>query len=409
MIPSFWYPPGVARVLYVGWYRERASSLVDETRFFYVGPARLAYARLPYAWWPTRDRPGDDGPLMKAGVWELEMTNGKGLRIVKSDMSHVSVLDCTIRDGGLVNGWDFSQEFVADLYRSLSLANVDVMEVGYKNSPKLVTVDNAGPWAFLDEGLLKETITKKTNTKLSALVDIGRVDENDILPREKSLLDLIRVACYAKDVDKAIDLVNKFHDMGYETSVNLMAVSTVPDREVNEALAMLSRCPVDMVYVVDSFGSLYPSDIIHLVRKFQTYLPEKVIGMHTHNNLQLAFANTLTGAQQGARFLDSSVFGMGRAAGNCPTELLVGHLEGSTEGSIEGSRYSLLPILDILERRFVPLRNEVEWGYTIPYAITGLFDEHPRSAILQRQGPDKDQYVDFYEKLTDEESVASRA
>lgn len=326
-------------------------------------------------------------------------------------MSHVSVLDCTIRDGGLVNGWDFSQEFVADLYRSLSLANVDVMEVGYKNSPKLVSVENAGPWAFLDEGLLRETIAKKTTTKLSALVDIGRVDENDILPREKSLLDLIRVACYAKDVDKAIDLVNRFHDMGYETSVNLMAVSTVPERDVNEALILLSRCPVDMVYVVDSFGSLYPNDIIHLVRKFQTYLPDKVIGMHTHNNLQLAFANTITGAHQGAKFLDSSVFGMGRAAGNCPTELLVGHLEGALEGHPHpgGPRYSLAPVLDIIERRFVALRNQVEWGYTIPYAVTGLLDEHPRSAIAQRQGPDKDKYVEFYEKFTREDEVATRA
>lgn len=311
--------------------------------------------------------------------------------MMKQDLA-VQVLDCTIRDGGLVNSWDFSQEFVSDLYRCLSEAGVDYMEVGYKNSPKLITVHNAGPWAFLDEGLLRETIGTKTSTKLSALVDIGRVDENDIRPRDESLLDLIRVACYAKDVDKAIDLVTKFHGMGYETSVNIMAVSHVREHDLNEALAELNASPVDMVYVVDSFGSLYASDIEYLSDKFKQFLPAKQIGIHAHNNLQMAFANTLLGADRGATFLDASVFGMGRAAGNCPTELLVGHLHSP--------KYNLRPILDVIERRFVPLRAQVEWGYTIPYALTGLFDEHPRVAIAQRMSADKDKYVEFYEKLT---------
>lgn len=315
------------------------------------------------------------------------------------DLNHVKVLDCTIRDGGLVNAWDFSQEFVSDMYKCLSAAGVDYMEVGYKNSPKLIHVQNAGPWAFLDEGLLRETIGSKTDTKLSALVDIGRVDENDILPRDESMLDLIRVACYAKDIDKAIDLVNKFHDMGYETSVNIMAVSHVREMELNSALEELARSPVDIVYVVDSFGSLFPTDIQYLCQKFQTYLPKKSIGIHTHNNLQMAFANTITGAREGVTFLDASVFGMGRAAGNCPTELVVGH--------VRNPKYDLRPILDILERRLVPLRETAEWGYTIPYAIVGLLDEHPRVAIAQRMSDAKDKYSEFYEKLTTVETHAS--
>src|SRR5690606_38009238 len=130
------------------------------------------------------------------------------------------ILDCTIRDGGLVNNWDFSVEFVRDLYNGLNEAGVDYMEIGYKNSPKLLKGGDCGPWRFLDENFLKEVIPEKGNTKLSALVDIGRVDENDILPRGESILDMIRVACYIKDVDKALELVQKFHDKGYETSLN---------------------------------------------------------------------------------------------------------------------------------------------------------------------------------------------
>nr|WP_082685572.1 aldolase catalytic domain-containing protein [Ferroacidibacillus organovorans] len=304
----------------------------------------------------------------------------------------VKVLDCTIRDGGLVNNWDFSQAFVRTLYQALSRSGVDYMELGYKNSPKLHHLPNAGPWAYLTEDLIRETIGEKTNTKLSALVDIGRVDDRDIVHRSESYLDLIRVACYLKDVDKGIDLASKFHALGYETTLNIMAVSHAKENDLNEALEVLNESPVDVVYVVDSFGSLLQRDIEYLVAKFQKFAPKKALGIHTHNNMQMAFANTLTAIEQGVTFLDASVFGMGRAAGNCPTELLVSQLHGT--------RYDVRPLLEPLEKLFIPMREKVEWGYTIPYAITGMLDEHPRTAMALRASADKDKYLDFYEKLT---------
>ncbi|MHB1956987.1 MAG: aldolase catalytic domain-containing protein, partial [Sulfobacillus sp.] len=238
---------------------------------------------------------------------------------------HAKVLDCTIRDGGLVNGWDFSEEFVGAVYRSLSAAGVDYMEIGYKNSPELIHVPNAGPWAFLDEELLRRTIGEKTQTKLSALVDIGRVDENAIAPRAESYIDLIRVACYIKDVDKAIELATKFNRMGYETSVNIMAVSHARENDLNEALERLNESAVDLVYIVDSYGSLVGKDIEYLAAKFERFAPDKTLGIHTHNNLQMAFANTLLACDHGVTFVDTSIYGMGRAAGNCPTELFIGY------------------------------------------------------------------------------------
>jgi len=253
-------------------------------------------------------------------------------------------------------------------------------------------VPNAGPWAYLTEELIRSTIGEKTATKLSALVDIGRVDEQDIAPRSESYLDLIRVACYIKDVDKGIELAQTFHDLGYETSLNIMAVSHARENDLNEALEILNGSSIDVVYVVDSFGSLFQRDIEYLVAKFQKFAPKKTLGIHTHNNLQLAFANTLTGIDMGVAYLDSSVYGMGRAAGNCPTELLVGHLHSA--------RYDVRPLLDIISRQFIPLRDKVEWGYTIPYAITGLLDEHPRTAMALRASDEKDEYLAFYEKLT---------
>jgi len=224
------------------------------------------------------------------------------------------ILDCTIRDGGLVNNWDFSVEFVRDLYLSLNAAGVEVMEVGYKNSPKLLKGGDSGPWRFLHEDILRQAIPHKMDTKLSALVDVGRVDEDDILPKAESMLDIIRVACYIKDVDKALELVQKFHDKGYETTINIMALSHVMENELVEALREINRSPVDIVYVVDSYGSLDQKDIEYLIHKFQRNVPDKTLGIHAHNNMQLAFANTITAAREGATYLDSSVFGMGRAA-----------------------------------------------------------------------------------------------
>lgn len=312
---------------------------------------------------------------------------------------NIKTLDCTIRDGGLVNNWDFSVEFVQDLYNNLSEAGVEYMEIGYKNSPKLLNATEPNPWRFLDDQFLKEVIPEKKSTKLSALVDIGRVDPDDILPREESILDMIRVACYAREVDKGLELVKMFHDLGYETTLNIMALSSVPEHQLIKAFEMVRESPVDVVYIVDSFGSLDPADIAHQVKKFKEMLPNKQLGIHTHNNLQLAFANTLSAMQNGVTFLDSSVYGMGRAAGNCHTELLVGYIQKTS--------YEIKPLLGFIEKHMVDMRQKWEWGYIIPYMISGILNEHPRVAMAYRNTEDRDKYVNFYDQVTSPESSPS--
>ncbi|MFJ7729234.1 aldolase catalytic domain-containing protein [Neobacillus sp. NPDC097160] len=314
---------------------------------------------------------------------------------------HCKILDCTIRDGGLVNNWDFSIEFVQDLYNGLSAAGVEYMEIGYKNSPKLLNATEPNPWRFLDDNFLKEIIPEKKFTKLSALVDIGRVDPNDILPREQSVLDMIRVACYIREVDKGLELVQMFHDLGYETSLNIMALSSVPETKLIEAFELVRNSPVDVVYIVDSFGSLDPADIEHQVKKFKEMIPNKQLGIHTHNNMQLAFANTLAAMKNGVTFLDSSVYGMGRAAGNCHTELLVSYIQKTS--------YELKPVLGIIEKHMLEMRQNWEWGYIIPYMISGVLNEHPRVAMAYRDSADRDKFVDFYDKVTSPEVALATA
>lgn len=309
---------------------------------------------------------------------------------------NVKIIDCTIRDGGLVNNWDFSEEFVRDLYEGLNAAGVEYMEIGYKNSPKLLNATEPNPWRFLDDAYISSIIDKK-HTKLSALVDIGRVDPDDILPREQSPLDMIRIACYVREVDQGLELVEMFHKLGYETSLNIMALSSVPEHQLIEAFDMIRESSVDVVYIVDSFGSLDPKDIEHQVKKFSELVPNKKLGVHTHNNLQLAFANTLTAMRSGVEFLDASVYGMGRAAGNCHTELLVGYIQRAS--------YDVKPVLHVIEKHMLEMRQKWEWGYIIPYMIAGLLNEHPRVAMAYRNSEERDQYVNFYDKVTTPEAT----
>ena len=306
----------------------------------------------------------------------------------------IKVLDCTIRDGGLINDHFFEDKFVREVYKAISSSGVDYMEIGYRASKELLSPDEFGKWKFCEEDDIKRAIEGvESKTKLSVMVDIGRVEKEDIPKCKNSVIDMMRVACYVKDVDKAIDLVNDFHSKGYETTINVMAISKALDHEMDEALEQIEKeTKVEAVYIVDSFGALFSENIHYLVKKFKDILKTKEVGMHAHNNQQLGYANTIEAIRKGANFVDGTVYGIGRAAGNCPLELLIGFLKNP--------KFDIRPILKVIEDEFIPLREEIEWGYLIPYAITGMFNEHPRAAMSLRKGADKDKYLEFFESLS---------
>ncbi|MCK9614078.1 MAG: aldolase catalytic domain-containing protein [Candidatus Omnitrophica bacterium] len=309
----------------------------------------------------------------------------------------IKVFDCTIRDGGLINNHDFDERFVREVYKALSGAGVDYMEIGYKNSKRLFSPKDFGKWKFCEDSDIEKVITGiKSKTKISVMVDVDRVDIEDIKPKKESPVDMIRVASYVKDIDKAIFLVNHFADKGYETTVNIMAISRALDNELTEALGQLEKeCKAQVIYIVDSFGALYQETTEFLIKKFKSILKTKEIGMHAHNNQQLAFANTIEAIIHNANFVDGTVYGLGRAAGNCPLELLIGFLKNP--------KFDIRPILDLISKEFIPLREKIEWGYIVPYAITGMLDEHPKSAIALRDSDKKENYREFYESLLGED------
>lgn len=306
----------------------------------------------------------------------------------------IKVLDCTIRDGGLINNHDFDDRFVREVYKAISASGVDYMEIGYKNSKELFSPKEYGQWKFCDDDEIKKIIEGiESRTKISVMVDVGRVNLDDVKPKAESPVDMIRTAAYVKDIDKAIFMANHFADKGYETTINIMAISKDMGPELDEALSQIEEeCKVNVVYIVDSFGALYQEPVEYLIKLCKKILKTKEVGFHGHNNQQLAFGNTIEAIIHDANYLDGTIYGIGRAAGNCPLELLIGFLKNP--------KFDIRPILDLISKEFIPLRDKIEWGYIIPYAIAGMMNEHPRAAMALRKGNKKEDYREFYESIT---------
>ncbi len=305
----------------------------------------------------------------------------------------IKVVDCTVRDGGLMNKWQFDNDFVREVYQANTEAGVDYMEIGYLSSEKSFSREEFGPWKFCAEKDLQKIIgDQEKKIKLSAMADIGRIDYDDIPQCCDSALDMIRVACYVHQVDKAVDLAHHCIDKGYETTINLMAVSTVGPRDLNEALEDLNKSRVPIIYLVDSFGAFYSEDIDALSKKYMERLPGKTIGIHTHNNQQLAFANTISAIINGIDYLDASLYGIGRGAGNCPAELLLSFLKNP--------KYDVQPLISAVENQILPWREKIDWGYFIPYMVSGVLNQHPRAAMAIMESDQKNNVLDFYKQMT---------
>jgi 4-hydroxy 2-oxovalerate aldolase len=313
----------------------------------------------------------------------------------------LKVLDCTIRDGGLMNESKFDDATVKAVYRACVEGGVDYMEVGYKGSSKIFARDRYGAWRFCDEDDIRRVVgDNPSSLKLSVMADAEKTDyHTDILPKDKSVIDMVRVAAYIHQVPTALDMIKDAHDKGYETCINIMSVSNVLERELDSALEMLATSEAKAIYLVDSFGALYSEQVDYLLRKYLKYAKEggKEVGVHMHNNLQFGFANTVEGIIKGANFIDATMAGLGRGAGNCPMELLIGFLHNP--------KYELRPILECVQEAIEPLRASLGWGFSVPYMITGFMNRHPNSAIKWNSSKEKNDVVKFYDKIIAEDEA----
>lgn len=323
------------------------------------------------------------------------MSPRKGnLMAVRND---IKVIDATIRDGGLCNNFAFTDEFVKELYKTNIKSGVDYMEFGYKASKTLFNESDFGKWKFCNEEDIRAIVGDNiSDMKLCVMADVGRCDfRTDFLPKSESVIDMVRVACYIHQMPAAIEMIEYLHDLGYETTCNIMAISQVGVEQVQQALDMLGESSVDVIYLVDSFGSLYPENASALA---EVYLAAgekygKQIGFHGHNNQNLAFANTIETLSYGVSYLDATAMGMGRGAGNCAMELLLGFLKNP--------KYNLYSLLTFIEKYMLPLRDQgVMWGYDLQYMFTGQLNRHPREA-MEFTAQKRSDYCEFYKSLLD--------
>ena len=307
----------------------------------------------------------------------------------------LKVVDCTIRDGGLMNDSHFPPETVRAVYKAACDAGVDYVELGYRNSKKLFSQEQFGAWRFSDEEDLRAAVegVDPRGTKLAVMQDAHKAEADDVLPRDESVVDLIRIATYVKDVDKAIHLANNATSKGYECTINVMAISHEGPPMLDLALQQIEDETRAMaVYIVDSFGALYASEVHFLIEKFQMFLKTKEVGFHAHNALQLAFANTIESIVKGVNFVDGTMFGLGRGAGNCPLELLLGF--------VSNPKFDIVPVLDVISKHILPLGEELRWGYHIPYMLAGLLDKHPLQAMQWMASPQRNDCLKFYQQIT---------
>ena len=311
----------------------------------------------------------------------------------------IKVVDCTIRDGGLVNNFYFDDEFVRNLYTANVAAGVEYMEFGYKASKEIFDVKEFGKWKFCDEQDIRDIVgDNNTDLKISVMADVGRTDyKKDIIPKTDSVIDMIRIDTYINTIPAAIEMIHYCAEMGYETTINIMAVSTAAESELDLALDLLAQSEVGTIYLVDSYGSLYPEQIRRLADKYLKVAEKygKKVGIHAHNNQQLAFANTIEACTVGVSYLDATMSGMGRGAGNCNMELLLGFLRNP--------KYSLNPVLKFLQNQMLPLKKTgLVWGCDVQYMLTGQQNQHPRTAIAFT-AEQREDYAAFYQSLLDRE------
>lgn len=281
------------------------------------------------------------------------------------------LLDCTLRDGGYINNWSFSKHFGEALYRAVSNAGCDYIEVGFMEPN---ANDFGSPWTNLSNEYLAELRQKVVQgTKIAVMINYGSVDLEDVPNAADYNADMIRVAASQENAQPASAFAAALTAKGYETTVNYMGISNYSNEEILSLVDLMNQYKRDVnyFYVADSFGSLMPKRTreIFTTLRFGT---DACLGFHPHNNLQLAFANCLEAMEAGVDIIDGSVYGMGRGAGNLFTEAMLAYYEQQ-----EPEQYRLLPVLQFADLYMEELKKSFDWGYTLPQLLSGVMRCHP--------------------------------
>ena len=286
----------------------------------------------------------------------------------------MKILDCTLRDGGYYTHWDFDHPMVARYLTIMSQLPIDYIELGYRSVSQPTY---QGEFYYLPVTTLQRCREYCPNKKLSVMVNVKEIGVDMI---EKLLhtcvgyVDMIRLAIRPDEISKANDLVLIIHNMGFEVGCNIMYMSTWEDVPgIYESLAELGKV-ADCIWMVDSYGGMLPVTIHDVVKKIRKST-DCALGFHGHNNMELSFANSLAALEEGVEYIDSTILGMGRGAGNLKTELLLTYV------SLYQKNIPFHLLNEVIEV-FTPMLQMYRFGTNLPYMISGTYSL-PQKDIME--------------------------
>lgn len=290
----------------------------------------------------------------------------------------VKILDCTIRDGGYANNWNFSDDCVLATFLTAQKSNVDYFEAGYRKKSATRKYERIS-----DKELEFLVGHKNGKTKILVMVNELEYDGKMFNNADNSPVDGVRVACHVGELEEGLRICEELKDKGYEIFFNVMNIPQIEEKHYEILTNRKNKDIITSICFADSFGVLMPENIPEYFKNFQK-AGFKNIGIHTHNNLQMAFANSLAAINCGAYSVDATVYGMGRGGGNLPIELIIGYLK---ENSPEH-------YLELIEKYYLPMYRENDWGYSIPSLVSGLKNIHPSKTHDLKVG-----FADMWKKL----------
>ena len=287
------------------------------------------------------------------------------------------LLDCTLRDGGYYNAWDFPEDMVQKYLDAIHAADVDVVEIGFRS---LSNSGFKGPYAFSTDSLIRG-LAIPDDLQIGVMVNgselIDQQTQEDALsllfplPCQESPIDLVRVACHVNEFAASLPAANWLKSQGYRVGFNLMQVADRNEEEIKSLAELASSYPLDVLYFADSTGSLKPDQTAKIIHWLRDYWKGS-LGIHTHDNLGLALSNTLRALDEGVTWVDSTVTGMGRGPGNARTEELAIEIAEIREKPV-----NLTHLMALVREEFLPMQQQYGWGTNPYYYLAGKFGIHP--------------------------------
>lgn len=291
-------------------------------------------------------------------------------------MNKVRVLDCTLRDGGYINQWDFGKTNIEYILNQLEDSEVDIVEVGflsgstdyYEGSSKFDSIEHMEPY-----------IPNHKSAMHVCMVNYGDYKVADLPSVSETSIDGIRIAFHKKDLDDALTFAKDVSEKGYKVFLQPMVAANYTDKEYLDLIKKSEKVNPYAFYVVDSFGVMKQQDVIRYFYMADYNLPKDIyVGFHSHNNLQLAYSNAQSLLKVDTHrelIIDSSIYGMGRGAGNLNTELFTDYLNDLKMGE-----YNVTPLLNAIDYVLKPIKAEKNWGYALPFYLSAINNCHPNYA-----------------------------